>query len=211
LIFLFYCLSLILSYLLGSINTALLVSKFRGEDIRERGSKNAGTTNVLRSFGKTAAIIVFAGDILKAVVAVLLVRFFGNLLSASLPALHVDLCTYLAGLGVVLGHNFPLYFGFRGGKGVATSMAVILMIHPLFGVISLVIGVLIIAVTRYVSLGSMAGSLVFFLLALLFARSDLYFFLFAFVISGLVIFMHRANIRRLFAGEENKLGSKKKG
>lgn len=204
-----YVVALLVAYLLGSINTAIIVSMFYKKDIRDCGSKNAGTTNVLRTFGKSAALIVLICDLLKAVLAVFIVKIAAYALIGVLPALNPHICLYLAGIGAVLGHNYPIYFGFRGGKGIAASIAVILMISPLYGLICAVIGILIMMTFRYVSLGSIVGSATYFLLVLIFHFQDYYFVLFAFVIAAMAIFKHRANIGRLIHGSESKLKFKK--
>ncbi len=191
---LFYILAAITGYLLGSINSAVIISKCKGTDIRTVGSGNAGATNILRTFGKGAAALVFLIDILKGVVAVLLCRL-----------LFDEYACYLGGLCAVLGHNYPLYFGFRGGKGIVTSLAVMLVVSPTLALISFAVGILIIAVTRYVSLGSIVGSLLFFVLAL-FGDYDIWFQIFAGIISLLAVYRHRENIKRLVKGTERKLG-----
>ena len=206
-----YIAALIVAYLLGSINTAIIVSIFYKKDIRDCGSKNAGTTNVLRTFGKSAALIVLICDLLKAVLAVFIVKIAAFALIGVLPTLNTNLCLYLAGIGAVLGHNYPIYFGFRGGKGIAASIAVIIMISPLYGLICAVIGILIMLTTRYVSLGSIVGAATYFLLALTFyfKHQNLYFVLFAFCIAAMAIYKHKANIARLIHGTESKLKFKK--
>ncbi len=191
---LFYILAALSGYLLGSINSAVIISKLKGTDIRTVGSGNAGATNILRTFGKGAAALVFLIDILKGVAAVLLCRL-----------LFDEYAGYLGGLCAVLGHNYPLYFGFRGGKGIVTSLAVMLVVSPMLALISFGAGILIIAVTRYVSLGSIVGSLLFCALAV-FGDYDMWFQLFAGIISLLAVYRHRENIKRLVKGTERKLG-----
>ena len=193
---------LVVAYLLGSINTSIIVSKFMiGDDIRNHGSGNAGATNTLRTVGKKGAIFVVLGDVLKAVVAVLIAKLISNSPDA----------VYIAGLGAVLGHNFPLYFGFKGGKGIIVSAVIILFADPLLGLITMVAAISIMAVSRYVSLGSVLGAVLFVILALVFNTSDTEFIIFAATLALLAIYMHRSNISRLIAGKENKLsfGSKK--
>lgn len=193
---------LVVAYLLGSINTSIIVSKFMiGDDIRNHGSGNAGATNTLRTVGKKGAIFVVLGDVLKAVVAVLIAKLISNSPNA----------VYIAGLGAVLGHNFPLYFGFKGGKGIIVSAVIILFADPLLGLITMVAAISIMAVSRYVSLGSVLGAVLFVILALVFNTSDTEFIIFAATLALLAIYMHRSNISRLIAGKENKLsfGSKK--
>ncbi|MDD6308671.1 MAG: glycerol-3-phosphate 1-O-acyltransferase PlsY [Clostridia bacterium] len=184
----------IIGYLLGSINSAVIYSKLRGEDIRNTGSGNAGATNILRTYGKGAAAIVVVGDIAKGILAVLIGRILGGT--------HLS---YFAGLSAVLGHNYPLYFGFRGGKGILTSLAVMLMISPKQAVISMVFAIVVIAVTRYVSLGSILGSILFGILIAIFS-TDLWLILVSVAVVLLAVLRHIPNIRRLCNGTERKLG-----
>lgn len=198
----------IVCYLIGSINSSILISRIvSGKDIRESGSGNAGATNMLRTMGKKYAIITLVIDILKGVVAILLAKLamrFG----AS------DVSTYIAGVTVVLGHNFPVFFGFRGGKGVATSLGVVLLLDWKIGLIVLVIALAIMAITRYVSLGSVMAAVVFMVVqtAVMFVTNtfDVVRFVCVLILGILLIARHRSNILRLIRGEENKLGSKKK-
>lgn len=184
----------IIGYLLGSINSAVIYSKLRGEDIRNTGSGNAGATNILRTYGKGAAAIVVVGDIAKGILAVLIGRILGGA--------HLS---YFAGLSAVLGHNYPLYFGFRGGKGILTSLAVMLMISPKQAVIAMVFAIVVIAVTRYVSLGSILGSILFGILIAIFS-TDLWLILVSAAVVLLAVLRHIPNIRRLCNGTERKLG-----
>lgn len=189
-----YILSAVIGYLLGSINSAVIISRIKGKDIRTVGSGNAGATNILRTFGKGAAGLVFLIDILKGVAAVLVGRAIGG-----------DYGGYLGGFLAVIGHNFPLYFGFKGGKGIVTSLAVMLTVAPTEALCALVVAVVIIAVTRYVSLGSVVGSLLFGSLAVI-RGDDLWFRVFAIATSLLAILRHTGNIKRLCTGTERKLG-----
>ncbi len=198
---LYNMLILVTAYLLGSINTSIIVSKIMiGDDIRNHGSGNAGATNTLRTVGKKGALLVVLGDVLKAVIAVLI----ANLISDN------SVAVYIAGIGAVLGHNFPLYFKFKGGKGIIVSTVAILFADPVLGVITAIVAILIMAVSRYVSLGSILGAVLFVILALMFKTTDAEFVVFAIMLALLAIYMHRSNISRLLAGKENKLsfGSK---
>lgn len=144
----------ILAYFIGSVNFSVIISKkVAGFDLREKGSKNAGTTNMLRTVGKKAAAVVLICDILKGVVAILLAKLMTK-------GLNQAIGVQIAAVAVVLGHTFPIFFGFRGGKGVATSIGVLLMINWQIGLICLVYGILIIALTRMVSLRLYNGSFV---------------------------------------------------
>ncbi|NLX63330.1 MAG: glycerol-3-phosphate 1-O-acyltransferase PlsY [Clostridiaceae bacterium] len=194
--------SSIVGYLLGSINTSIIVSKvFYKTDIREYGSGNAGTTNVLRTFGRTAALAVLVGDFLKGVLACLIGRYvFGEIN----PGSGVYLGEYFAGLFSVIGHNWPVYFNFKGGKGVLTSFAVILMFSPLAALICLGVFIIIVAVTRYVSLGSMLSAILFLVLAFIF-NEPLPMLLIGTILVALIIIRHNSNIKRLLAGNEKKI------
>lgn len=192
---------LVVAYLLGSINTSIIVSKIMiGDDIRKHGSGNAGATNTLRTVGKKGALFVALGDVLKAVIAILFAKL--------VPFTTVN-AIYIAGIGAVLGHNFPLYFQFKGGKGIVVSLVAILFADPILGLITFVVAIAIMAVTRYVSLGSMLGAVIFAVLSLIFKSGNTDFIVFSFILAVLAVFMHRENLARLLAGTENKLGAKK--
>lgn len=197
------------SYLLGSINSAIITSKLlHNTDIRKHGSGNAGATNALRTMGKTAAFIVLLGDMLKGALAVLI----GRLLSDAAGMQGEQYLELAAGLSAVLGHNFPIFFGFKGGKGILTSAAVILFVDWRAGLACIAVGIIIIVVTRFVSLGSMVGSAVFPIIMLhLNQTKDGKYILFGFslVFAILAVVMHHANIKRLLAGNESKIGDKK--
>ena len=195
-------LSAIIGYLLGSVNTSLLVGKiFYKTDIRKHGSGNAGATNTLRILGKGAAIAVLVGDFLKGIIACLIGRYLlGELTSGS----GVYLGLYIAGFFAVIGHNWPIFFGFKGGKGVITSFAVILMFSPLTALICLAAFVLIVAVTRYVSLGSMLAAMLFISISII-IKEPLPLILVGSALVGLIIIRHGENIKRLINGSEKKL------
>lgn len=198
-------------YLLGGLNFATILSKkLYHDDIRNYGSKNAGSTNMMRTYGTKAALLTLLGDVLKGVVSV----FVGGLL------LGVTIGGYASALGCVLGHVFPLYFGFKGGKGVATAAGAILLLHPL--VFLCVVGVFVLTVvfSRYISLGSVLAAAVFPLLTfytLFYARVDSliagsgFAFLCAFAIAVIVIVKHHENLSRLAHGKESKFAFKKSG
>ncbi|MBE7031281.1 MAG: glycerol-3-phosphate 1-O-acyltransferase PlsY [Ruminococcaceae bacterium] len=194
----------LIAYLLGSINTSILVSRAMGAgDIRKSGSGNAGATNTLRTLGKKAALFVVLGDALKGIAAIVIARLITSDDMGALPE-------YAAALFVVLGHNFPLYFGFKGGKGILTSLFVILMLDWRIGLIVAVISVAVIALSKYVSLGSMTGSALFPLLVLAFHWGNWWFAGLAVIMGALAIYMHRTNIKRLINGTESKLSVGKK-
>jgi len=200
-----YVLVGLIAYLIGSINFAIIFTKkFAGFDVREKGSKNAGTTNVLRTVGKKAAILTLICDILKGVVAVLLAMLAAKIWEES----DVEVLKYLAGLFAIIGHTFPVYYGFKGGKGVATSLGVLLVVNPQIGGICLVFALVIMAATKWVSLGSIAAATLFPILTV-FMTDNFGAKVISVIIGLLVIFNHRANIKRLKDGTENKLSFKK--
>ena len=198
--------SSLVGYLLGSISTSILVAKTMGKiDIREHGSGNAGATNTLRVLGKKAAIFVVLGDALKGALSVLIAKLLCVWFNIdnSLPL-------YLAGFFAVIGHNFPLYFGFKGGKGVLTSIVTILALDVKIGLIALVFALVIMATTKYVSLGSCLGAVLVMVLALILRWGDVYFIALCLILGILVLVKHKSNIKRLLNGTESKLGSKSK-
>ena len=200
-----YVLVSLVAYLIGSISFAVIFSKkFAGFDVREKGSKNAGSTNVLRTVGKKAAALTLICDILKGVVAVLIAILANKIWQET----DVTLLKYLAGLFAILGHTFPVYFGFKGGKGVATTLGVLLMANPQIGGICLVFALIIMVATRWVSLGSILAATLFPILTI-FMVDNLYAKMVSILIALLIIFNHRTNIKRLKEGTENKLSFKK--
>ena len=193
------------AYLIGSINFSILLSRIiSGKDIRQSGSGNAGATNMLRTYGKKMGVLTLLLDLLKGIVVIVVCR----LMSIG------EEWTYIAGVCVALGHNYPIFFGFKGGKGVATSLGVAFVLDWQIGILVAVIGVSVIAITRYVSLGSMLGGAIF-IVAEIFKMIYLGEFniikaVCSIILGGLLIYRHRANITRLLNGTENKLGAKKK-
>lgn len=214
----------VIAYLLGSINSSIIVGKFYKIDIREHGSGNAGLTNTLRTLGKKAAAFVLIGDVLKGVLAILFARLLaptmivgefnynGNILP--LERTYTDLAMQIAGVLVILGHIFPVFYKFKGGKGVLTSATVIMMVNWQVGLACLLVFIIVVALTRYVSLGSVLSAFAF---PLLFIGLDKYigmmedfsWIIFGCILASIVIFMHRGNIVRLWNNTERKLGEKK--
>ena len=191
-----YIFIILVGYLIGSINLSIVLSRRKGKDIREQGSGNAGATNTLRTMGKKTAAIVLLFDILKGVVVVLLAKLMSGL--AQDPNLFIQ----LAAIAVIVGHNFPIYYGFKGGKGVATSLGVITVINPLSAVICLLFAIVLMVITKMVSLSVMLAAVLFPILIIFFAPN---YFIFALVIVLLLIYRHRANIKRIVSGNENKI------
>jgi acyl phosphate:glycerol-3-phosphate acyltransferase len=196
--------ALVVGYLLGSLNTSVIVGMIYGKDIRNYGSKSAGLTNTLRVLGKAAALFVLAGDVLKGIVACLIGLRIGVYVQSGQA---VDCISLLAaGAGAVLGHNWPVYFGFKGGKGALTAAAVMFMFNWLMALISLGVFVAVIAVSRYVSLGTISAAVFFVAISFIpFFGNTLYFNVFATLMALVIIFKHKANIERLLSGTENKL------
>ena len=195
-------------YLLGSISFAIIVSKtLYHQDVRDFGSGNAGMTNVLRVYGKKPAALTLVGDFLKGVVAVVL----GRMIYKWLAVTGSD-GAYVAGLCTLLGHLYPVYFGFRGGKGILTAVGIIAVIDPLTFLCLLLIGLPLMFVTRIVSVGSIVGAACYPVLTLVFDHFtggiSWMNFIFALIMAALVIWMHRANIKRLLNGTENRFGKK---
>ncbi len=206
-----YIIIAIIAYAIGSINFSVLISKkMAGFDVREKGSGNAGSTNMLRSVGKKAAALTLLCDILKGVVAILIALIVGKIIKNVDRAVLVQ----IAGILVVVGHTFPIFFEFKGGKGVATSLGVIMMINWKIGLICLVFALAIMAFSRMVSMGSVGAAILFPVLTLfintnfIVQTSGMKYFIFSVILAAIVIFNHRANIRRIANGTENKLSFK---
>ena len=214
-------LCMVIPYLLGSMNFGVMISRRRfNDDVRTHGSGNAGATNMLRTYGWKAAVLTMAGDMLKAVVAVGLGYFIvgvnAQVTEAGLTYRMVDqFGAAIAGLFVMLGHMFPIFFKFKGGKGVATSGVVIFMISPLTGAVCLLVFLIIVIGTRYVSLGSVMG-LVFYPIVLnAFSRAydpprNATACMISVLMASLVVYMHRENLKRLMNRTESKISFKKK-
>ena len=200
----------ITSYLAGSFPSGIIVSRlWKGIDIREHGSKNPGATNVFRVIGPVPGIIVLLLDIGKGLFAVLLLS---QILSGQSGISQTNL-KIIVGIAAIIGHSFPLFASFKGGKGVATGLGVMLAIAPLETALALVLFSLIVAFTRYISLGSLSAAL-FLLLALVLERYYLVkpvaveVMLMVLVLNIYVFYTHRSNIKRLLKGTENRFGRK---
>lgn len=190
----------VFSYLLGSINFAVLISKKKfNEDIRNYGSGNGGMTNMMRTYGRGAAAMTFVGDMAKAFVAVWLGITLYGIIGG-----------YVGGLFCIIGHCFPVFFHFHGGKGVATAAMTILCLSPTVCLVLFIIFVIIVAGYKYISLGSVMCMLLYPVI-LSMMKGTGFWNIGAVLISLIIIFMHRENIKRLFRGEENKFEFRKKG
>lgn len=196
---------ILISYLLGNFQTSYLLGKvFMKSDIREFGSGNAGTTNALRVYGVKAAIATLVLDAVKGFIAVLIGRY-----------LLGEMGVYLAGVGVILGHDWPVFLKFKGGKGIATTIGIALTISPLAAIICIILGITIIALTRYVSLATMTAIVIWPIISFVLMKLDLYeenynFLIFAAVLAVIAIYKHKTNIKKLIKGEESKFGHKAK-
>lgn len=200
------------AYLLGSINLSIILSKLMGKgDIRQYGSGNAGTTNTLRVLGVVPAIIVFLFDAFKGILAIIIGKwliFLGDSIPAESMELAYELAILFSATFAILGHNFPIYYGFKGGKGIATSLGAIFMIEWPIGLVCLLFGLVLIIFSRMVSLGSIIGSLLYPVLVLVIGTAFAYpipYVIFACFIATLAIYRHKSNIKKLLNGTENKL------
>lgn len=210
---------ILIGYGFGCFSTGYVVGKMNGHDIREEGSGNIGTTNALRTMGTKGGALTFGGDLLKTLIPTLVIRFFMcRGLGCSEEITY--LLTLVIGLGVVIGHNFPFYLRFKGGKGIAVSAAVIVAsaTNSLCGWIMigifLLVFIVVVALTRYVSLGSLIVVWFFPIYAVLQYRNS-NFFWFILVVSLLFTILaylkHAGNLKRLLNGTERKIGEKKEG
>ena len=206
---LIYVIMAIIAYAIGSISFSVIISrKMAGFDVREKGSGNAGSTNMLRSVGKKAALLTLVCDILKGVVAIGIALIVGK----TNPELNGALLAQLAAFFVVVGHTFPIFFEFRGGKGVATSLGVILLINWKIGLICLTFALILMVLSRMVSLGSISAAILFPVLTLFI--TDCYivegnYVIFGIIMAAFIAYNHRSNIKRLLNGTENKISFKK--
>ncbi len=211
-----YATMAIIAYFIGSINFSVIFSrKMAGFDVRDKGSKNAGTTNMLRTVGKKAALITLICDILKGVISVFIAFILGLIIGETNKALLVQ----IAGIFVIIGHTFPIFFEFRGGKGVATALGVLITTNYQIGLICLVFALVIMAITRMVSIGSVLAAILFPILTIFIHNNylvqgaegmDFGYIIYGIIIGLFVCFNHRENIKRILNGTENKLSFKKK-
>jgi acyl phosphate:glycerol-3-phosphate acyltransferase len=192
-----------IAYLLGSINGSMLLGNtLKKTDIRSIGSGNAGATNAYRSFGPLYGLSVFFIDIAKGIVTVVIIApAFTSGLPEGTPIILVQ---YLCGLAALIGHIFPIWYDYRGGKGVATAVGIVAAVHPILGVIAIALWTIILLITRYVCI---ASTLTPFLLimASFYLRGSLSHYAWLLAISFLILFMHRANFKRLHKGTESKI------
>jgi glycerol-3-phosphate acyltransferase PlsY len=198
-------LCLVFGYLFGCFSTGYFVGKMNKVDIRKYGSGNVGTTNALRTLGAKAGAATLLGDVLKAVIPIILIRF------VLFPDYeHMQLLTLYAGLGVVLGHNYPVWLKFKGGKGIAATGGVMAAFDPLIIIFGLPLFVLIVAITRYVSVGSLFVAVFFPVWILIRHPGDVHMLIVSLVFMASAFIKHRSNIKRLMNRTENKIGHRVK-
>ena len=196
----FNILVVVISYFIASINPAIIISnKVLNKDIRELGSKNAGTTNSIRIMGKKLGAIVFVLDLLKVVVSYVVILLISKLFNIQTSSLSYSL--YI--LGSVVGHIFPVYYGFKGGKGVAVYLMSAMLVDAKATLVCLAFGVILILITRWVSLGSVCGTILLVILSI-FMDTNFNTIVLA-IATTIVVVKHKSNIQRIFAGKENKL------
>ncbi len=192
------CIAAIGGYFIGNIQFAVIFSHLlHHDDVRHHGSGNAGSTNMLRVYGLKAGVATFIGDFIKGACAVLIGRAIGGQDAA-----------YSAALGVVIGHCWPVFFRFKGGKGVASSLGAAVLLNPLWGLIAAVLGVSVVVVTRMISPASLTGFTVYLILALLFGNNPWERIATA-ILFLIVVYRHRENIVRLIQGRETPVFGKK--
>ena len=208
-----YILTVVIGYLLGCISFGYIAGKlFKGKDIRDVGSGNVGTANVIRNYGWAIGLFTFAGDVAKGVVAALIGGWLvpeaissGVTLFGMIPQPGVSIGVCVGGLAVVLGHIWPVFLKFRGGKGVATSLGVFLVMMPIQSAVVLGICIIIIAFTRTVSIGSLIGTALIAASSFVFFWGDIVSHLTCVILMILVFYSHRMNIKRLAEGKENHI------
>lgn len=207
---------LLMGYGFGLFQTAYFYGKAHGIDIRQHGSGNAGTTNTLRTLGWKAGLVTFLGDAGKAILSMLLAWI---LFHEKYPG-QVSLLEMYAGLGTVLGHNFPFYMKFKGGKGIACTAGFLITFYPPLAILCLLVFVVTVAVTRYVSLGSILVSVCFYIQLIVFGQMGYLWvdkellpetYVVGAVFTVLAIWRHRANVKRLLTGTENKFSISRSG
>lgn len=207
--------AIVLGYVFGLLQTGYFYGKSHGVDIRTQGSGNAGATNTLRVLGVKAGLVTFLGDLFKAIFAVLVI----HLLFRERYPDGVKVLELYGGFGAVLGHNFPFYLKFKGGKGIACTSGVILAVCPQAAPVCLVLFIILVAATRYVSLGSITVVIAYLIQAVIFGQMGYLsidaaylpeFYMVSACFTAMALWRHRANIKRLLNGTENKFGTKKK-
>ncbi len=190
-----------IGYLIGCFQTAFILGKYKERiDIRNYGSGNSGTTNVIRTMGWKAGVITFLADFLKAVLAVLLCKALFN----------SNILGFYAGLGVVIGHNWPVFLNFKGGKGIASTLGLLVATDWRVGLIAIGIMGIVIGISRFVSLGSILMVISVPISMYFMHTNEIEYLIVGLILMGSALYQHRENIKRLLSGSENKLGKKKR-
>jgi glycerol-3-phosphate acyltransferase PlsY len=203
--FLKIVLIVLIAYFIGNFSPSFILGKMlEKKDIRKFGSGNAGSTNAIRVFGLKIGIITFLCDILKGILAVII----GGIIGKSIGLFFIG--QYIAAFFVIIGHNWPILLKFKGGKGIASTLGVYLFLDPMVAGIAFLISIGIIIKTRYVSLASLVGSFLIFIMTLILRWENKPFVLLTFLLALLAFYRHRANIKRLLNGTESKFGEKAK-
>ncbi len=201
----FYALIVVIGYFCGCLQCGYIVGRLNNIDIRDYGSGNAGATNVLRVLGKVSSLCTFLGDALKGFIPVLILKY---LVCPGMPDVNSQFAQLLIGFAAVMGHDYPFYLKFKGGKGISTSAAVMMAFDWRMGVISFLIFVVVVFCTRYVSLGSCLLSVAFVIEMAVFHPGRIELLVMAVLFAFFAIYRHRANIKRLMNGTESKIGQK---
>ncbi len=189
----------VLGYLCGNFATGVIVSKqMAGIDIRKKGSNSTGTTNVLRTLGWLPSVLTLLGDALKGFIPTLFALWLAGRTGA-----------YVAGIAVIAGHNWPALYGFKGGKGIATSLGVIFVIEPFFALALIACQAIVLTVTKYMSIASIASAILYAVLTAVIRFGNWGEVIFALIVTGLALFSHRSNIGRLIGHKENRLDFEK--
>lgn len=204
-----YIIISVIAYFIGSISFSVILSrKFAGFDVRDKGSKNAGATNVLRTVGKKVAALTLLCDILKGVIAIVIAMIAGKIWTD----VDMEILKYLAGFFAILGHTFPIFFEFRGGKGIATALGVLLVTNWQIALICLMFALVLMVIFKMVSMGSIFSAILFPILTIFIKQHYIVpgnYIIFGILIAVFVIYNHRANLKRILEGKENKLSFKK--
>lgn len=198
-----FCLTAVFGYLIGSISFGYLLARvLKGKDIRTVGSGNAGTANAIRNYGWGIGLLTFLGDVLKGVAAAIFgLCICGDMLGEE----YITICALVGGLASIIGHVWPVYFGFRGGKGVAASLGVFLVVMPIQTAIIFCVCIVVIALTKTTSIGSLTGATLMGFSSLIIFRDSIGCSLISILIIALVLYSHRENIQRLIQGNENSI------
>jgi glycerol-3-phosphate acyltransferase PlsY len=199
----------LLAYLIGSFSSAVWIGKwFFGIDVREHGSKNAGATNTFRVLGYKAGITVFVLDVLKSFLSVNFIIFIPEIIANSEIFYGIKI---LFGICAVIGHIFPLYTGFKGGKGVASMLGLVIALHPFAAGLTFAVFIFVFLITRIVSISSISAALAFpIIIYFLEKNNSLTLTIFSIVAAVIIIFTHKSNIKRIIAGKENKISFRNK-